>query len=331
MIDLGRHIEVLLLDNDCVVVPGLGGFVAHHVGARYDERDGSYLPPMRTLGFNTKLNVNDSLLAQAYMETYDISYPEAAQRIADEVDEIRRQIDTEGFYEFEGIGTLTTTNGDNYEFEPCEAGILTPELYGLYSLNIADLKSTGGSMRNRGHVTTGILAAAAAIIIFIIFVLSPRMDSDGNETNTLKAEWKSPVEWISDIKISLPSWLQGNAPTNERETEEEQPAVENTAVTQKDTIAKPVEQSQTEEETKAEENIPYYTIVLACRVSTKNANAFAEQMTNDGYENVVVMGEGKDLKVIYGRFETEGKAYSTLNRLHSRRPFVEAWVYKVKP
>lgn len=33
MIELAQHIEVLLLENDCVIVPGLGGFVAHYTPA----------------------------------------------------------------------------------------------------------------------------------------------------------------------------------------------------------------------------------------------------------------------------------------------------------
>ncbi len=75
MIELGRHIEILLLGNDCVIVPGLGAFVAHHVAARYDEHDGVYLPPLRTVGFNPKYVMNDSLLAQSYVEANDTSYP----------------------------------------------------------------------------------------------------------------------------------------------------------------------------------------------------------------------------------------------------------------
>ncbi len=30
MIELAQHIETLLLENDCVIVPGFGGFVAHY-------------------------------------------------------------------------------------------------------------------------------------------------------------------------------------------------------------------------------------------------------------------------------------------------------------
>ena len=34
VIELDRHIEILLLKSDCVIVPGLGGVVASHVAAR---------------------------------------------------------------------------------------------------------------------------------------------------------------------------------------------------------------------------------------------------------------------------------------------------------
>ena len=51
MIELARHIEILLLENDCVIVPELGGFIAHYQPAYYAESDNIYFPPMRTIGF----------------------------------------------------------------------------------------------------------------------------------------------------------------------------------------------------------------------------------------------------------------------------------------
>ena len=30
MIELARHIEILLLENDCVIIPDFGGFIAHY-------------------------------------------------------------------------------------------------------------------------------------------------------------------------------------------------------------------------------------------------------------------------------------------------------------
>ena len=89
MIELERHIEILLLTNDCVIIPAFGGFMAHYTVARFDERDFSFLPPTRTVGFNPLLKINDSLLAQSYVEAYDISYPEALCRI-----DLRERVNT---------------------------------------------------------------------------------------------------------------------------------------------------------------------------------------------------------------------------------------------
>lgn len=131
MIELHRHIEILLLDSDCVIVPGFGGFMAHHVDAVYDNEDGTFLPPYRTIGFNSQLRLNDSLLAQSYIEAYDISYPEAMRRIEAEVDELREVLQNEGTYVFENLGKISVNQEGKYEFQPLPAGILSPELYGM--------------------------------------------------------------------------------------------------------------------------------------------------------------------------------------------------------
>ena len=114
-----------------MIIPGFGGFIAHHVDAKYDENDGLWLPPYRTLGFNPLLTLNDSLLVQSYVEAYDMSYPDALRQIEAEVENLKNVLHTESMYEMDGIGTIRVNIEGNYEFEPCEAGILSPELYGL--------------------------------------------------------------------------------------------------------------------------------------------------------------------------------------------------------
>ncbi|MBR4898805.1 MAG: SPOR domain-containing protein [Prevotella sp.] len=140
MIELERHIEILLLSNDCVIVPELGGFMAHYVNASYDEDGGLFLPPLRTLGFNPQLTMNDSLLVQSYIEAYDISYPEALRRVECEVAELRQHLENEGKYELNDIGVLRLNEEGHMEFDPCEAGILTPALYGLSSFEMRPIE-----------------------------------------------------------------------------------------------------------------------------------------------------------------------------------------------
>ena len=139
VIELERHIEILLLSNDCVIIPDLGGFMTHYIDAKYDEEDGLFLPPLRTLGFNPQLTINDSMLALSYVEAYDISYPEALKRIGDEVNELKQHIQNEGSYDLNDIGTLALNEDGKYVFTPCEAGILTPSLYGLASFELKTL------------------------------------------------------------------------------------------------------------------------------------------------------------------------------------------------
>ena len=141
MIELSKHIEILLLSNDCVIVPDFGGFMAHHVEAKYDKEEGIFLPPQRVIGFNPKLKMNDSLLVQSYIEAYDLRYPEALEKIEDEVNEIRQHLENEGKYEFTNIGTLSLNEEGNYIFEPNNAGLLTPDFYGLCAFSMSEISA----------------------------------------------------------------------------------------------------------------------------------------------------------------------------------------------
>lgn len=181
VIELERHIEILLLGNDCVVVPGLGGFVAHPIVSRYDEQDGVFLPPLRTLGFNPKLMLNDSLLAQSYVEAYDISYPEALRRIEQEVKQLQKQLSDEGYYELNGIGTLSINEEGKREFTPYEAGILTPEFYGLNSFDIQPLSASASRDKKKGNKAEAIAISTA------------RHSFPTTETNTDKQQSELPL------------------------------------------------------------------------------------------------------------------------------------------
>lgn len=140
MITLARQIELLLLSHDCVIVPGLGGFIANRVEAAYSEQDDKlFIPPHRTIGFNQELQINDGLLVQSYMAVYDTSYPNAYLQMEKEIDQLLQQLDITGTAVLENIGTLHKPINGSITFETPEAGALTPDLYGLYSFEIKSL------------------------------------------------------------------------------------------------------------------------------------------------------------------------------------------------
>lgn len=139
MIELSRHIEILLMENDCVIVPGLGGFITYYQPAHYEEAEELFLPPSRTVGFNPQLTMNDGLLAQSYMQVYHTDYSDALRRIRKEVELLKEMLQREGTVELLGIGSLHCTLHNTYEFHPNENGLPAPALYALDAFTIAPL------------------------------------------------------------------------------------------------------------------------------------------------------------------------------------------------
>ena len=139
MIELAKHIEKLLLDNDCVIVPELGGCIAHYQPARYEEGEGVFMPPYRSVGFNPQLMMNDGLLVQSYMQAHHTDYPDAVREIAQGVGALKDKLFQEGVVELSGVGSLYYTIRDTYEFHPELNGILTPSLYAVDSFLIKPL------------------------------------------------------------------------------------------------------------------------------------------------------------------------------------------------
>ena len=338
VIELDRHIEILLLSNDCVILPGFGGFMAHHVDARRDDSDGSFLPPLRTIGFNPKLTLNDSLLAQSYVEAYDISYPDAVMRIEDEVRELRQHLENDGSYELNDIGILRMNVDGHYEFEPCEAGILTPTLYGLSSFE----------MRSIADINQELLAQMAADTQSAMPTLAvetqPLSEADdensrGTSGSRQVALWRNlAVACIALLVFLLvPAPLANNARLMESKIDTRLlqrimpknvtvgEASVREALTHRSNKSAPTSTGEGHAEMGGQQKSGF-TLVLASRVTRRNAADYVEQLQKEGYQQAEVFSRRNNTKVIYGNYKTQGEAYRQLNKMHDKAPFAEAWV-----
>ncbi len=363
MIELERHIEILLLSNDCVIVPQLGGFMTHHVDARYDESDHMFLPPLRTLGFNPQLNINDSLLVQSYIEAYDLSYPDALQRIEDEVNELKRCLREEGSYELNDIGILSLNEDGNYVFSPCEAGILTPSLYGLGSFEMQRKETFRGQQASvaKPVVTEPKAEESSAQIIN----LDGTVPDDANNDDTAIGEEEEDVvkikfSWIRNTVaiaaillavfiLALPAGktemmtrtisninnglLFGmmSKDTNTSKIEVKKIDMQQQAPVHKDTLLKTITKAETSTDSTTSLTAAVkqgYCIVLASYVTLKNANFFVEKLQKEGLNESEVYIHNKVTRVIYGNYDTQEEAYNALKNIHKHEGLSEAWVYK---
>lgn len=140
MIELVRHIEILLLENDCVVVPGFGGFITHYTPAIWNEEENVFLPPVRTIGFNPQLKMNDGILVQSYMEAYNTNFPDATKILQKGIDKLIDTLYKEGKVELANIGQLSLSIHNTYVFAPYDDKVISPFLYGLDSFELRELK-----------------------------------------------------------------------------------------------------------------------------------------------------------------------------------------------
>ena len=346
VIELERHIEVLLLSNDCVIVPDLGGFMAHHVEAKYSEEEQTFLPPLRTLGFNSQLKINDSLLVQSYIEAYDISYPEALQRVEDEVNELKMHLKTKGSYTMNDIGTLAVNESENYVFTPCEAGLLTPSLYGLGAFCASPLTTKTSIHKAPSNKPETEIETAK------ILAMSPTVDeTEGSDEDVVKIKFS----WIRNsiaiaavllaiFLLALPtgktemmtrtiSNLNNNIlfgmmskDTNTSKIEIKKTDIQKTLV-KVDTILKN-DTSRSAKVQKKDSVRNGYCIVLASCISKKNAAIFIESLQKKGYPESEVYIHNNMTRVVYGNFETQQDAYNMLRKIHKDKALQDAWVYK---
>ena len=197
MIELAQHIEALLLENDCVIVPGLGGFVGHYTPAVRLAEENRFLPPARVIGFNPSLKMNDGLLVQSYASVYGTSFSDATRRIEHQVCRLQNKLYEEGKVELANIGELRCSVYGALSFVPFDSKLTTPYLYGWQGFEMRELqampqqrtaaagadKSVAPIHRRRrnfrmqGAVIRHAMSAVAAVLLF--FLLSTPIENTG--------------------------------------------------------------------------------------------------------------------------------------------------------
>lgn len=92
------YISELLYTNDCVIIPGLGGFVANTRTAFLNPAQHTFTPPSRRVAFNASLRTNDGLLAHYVSRREGLSYGDALAAIKLWVDDVLARLQNEDKY-----------------------------------------------------------------------------------------------------------------------------------------------------------------------------------------------------------------------------------------
>ena len=358
MIELAQHIETLLLENDCVIVPGFGGFVAHYSPATRVKEENIFLPPTRTIGFNPQLKLNDGVLVQSYMSAYDTSFADANRIVEKEVNEFIGLLHEEGKAHLDNIGEIHYNIYGNYEFIPYDYKITTPSLYGLDSFEIHELsalqqkekvlvptyqekeKKTFEISINRAYLRNA-AAMIAAIVLFFAFS-TPVENTDVQKNNYAQLLPSELFEQIEKQSVAItPVYVKNDAAQQAKKFSASSASTKTSSAkkhtTDKAKTSKPIavrEVKVVKQETaapapavKSQEsaNHPFH-IIVAGGISLKDAEAIATQLKSKGFADAKALNTDGKVRVSISSFNNRDEATKQLLELRKNETYKNAWL-----
>ena len=359
MIELAQHIETLLLENDCVIVPGFGGFVAHYSPATRVKEENIFLPPTRTIGFNPQLKLNDGVLVQSYMSAYDTSFADASRIVEKEVNEFIGLLHEEGKAHLDNIGEIHYNIYGNYEFVPYDYKITTPSLYGLDSFEMHELsvlqqkekvwipahpekeKKTFEISINRAYLRNA-AAMIAAIVLFFAFS-TPVENTDVQKNNyaqLLPSELFEQIEKQSVVvtpvyvksdamqqakKLSATASTSSSTKTsstkkNTADKTSKPIAVREVKVAKQETAATTSATAPAAVKSPESANHPFH-IIVAGGISLKDAEAIATQLKSKGFANAKALNMDGKVRVSISSFDNRNEATKQLLELRKNETY----------
>ncbi len=126
-----RHITELLLDHECVIVPGLGGFLKAYSPASIHPTTHEFSPPSGCVAFNAGLSGNDGILANYIASVKNITYREAISEVKQWVEACNHTIQNGEKISLSGIGELLLNSSGRIEFVPSNQINFNADSFGL--------------------------------------------------------------------------------------------------------------------------------------------------------------------------------------------------------
>lgn len=328
---LAKHIETLIWQHECIIVPQFGGFVTQVQGTYTTDAGNSFMPPMRTVGFNDKLSGNDGILVYSYMETYGLNETEAKRMLQTDILEMREQLLHRGSYDLGRIGRLEQDEDGEIHFIP-NNGCIAPEFYGLEALDFPLLPQDAEaapapeptmaekpvaeseeSKEEKEHITLHInrralhtaLSVAAAILLFFL-VSTPVNTNLWNRNEALLAQ-----DILSSALQIMPRMETKEAPVT---------------ISQKDTASSKAPEVIQQADSAKEE----FAVVVASAIPESNAQDFVSHLQEKGVEGATIYKHGAMIRVLFRGFATESEARKKMQDLQSVPELEGAWILQLK-
>ena len=320
MDEIALHIEFLLHTHDCVIVPGLGGFV---VNVSNVERNGLWGidAPKCELIFNNKLTYNDGLLAESLMRTNNISFETANIKIENACKDLKDKLSKGVQVTWSNLGVFKGLAEVSEKIKPVfipDKYYIRPVFYGLTKARLKPtvlLTSKNTNDKNTiplkpfiQYISSGI---AMALIFFFVVVSYNNYGSKSQQaemvSNSLifKKNSSKSSKAIESIGMSKSNGsLMDKKNHSSRST--------NTYITETDT----------------DTGSNYYIIVGVYEVKDV-AEKTLSSLKEKGFMNASMLKRAGRLDVYSASFNDESEASDFLKKFRAENPkYHDAWLLK---
>ncbi len=300
---ISQHIEQLLCQHECIIVPELGGFVSYYEKAKIEGR--TLHAPCKKVRFNSLLSYHDGLLAEAVMKERSMDYSSALSIIRHEVNTIKTELNKGNCVSFGKVGIFTPRINEQiaFNFKNVDSNFL-PENIGLPTIRLNKIAKSDKYDKTKNIVIqipktgSNIYRYVASIaIIFLLTLFAPKTSK-----NTYTAN-------LSFDSIELPN--------NSNDT---QLYIKNTIE-----IEKQVEQTVEASEPKIQktEETANYHIIIASFLDIESAEKYINEHTEYDY---YVVEKNNKFRISEMGFSTYKEA---LNYFKIEKEEKNSWILKM--
>lgn len=329
MLRIVSHIEQLLWMHDCVIIPGIGGFVFEYRAAGIGEQSGLFVPPQKEALFNPTLCHNDGLLAESYMKTYGMEYAQAQERIADDIRELKETLLEQGSISLRTAGKLLVNEEGNIVFEHADTLPFDLASYGLGEFRMPTLAALmqereirSGKKGDAGKKDTiyipvsvrflrTVVASAAAVALFLL-VSTPVKDVDTGAYTASFIPSEVVLAKEAPATESMPAPVVTAAVRPEAENEKN---VAPASVALAEAVSAPVTKKT-----------KYYHVVIGSFPSRPKADQFLGRVNKSRYGAAGIVERNGKIRVYAARFTGRNEAENYMNRLRNGE-YKDAWLF----
>jgi hypothetical protein len=316
MASIENYISDLLCLHDCVIVPGLGGFVANYKSAVIVDERNLFQPPTKEIGFNPSLSHNDGLLANHVGKREQKNWDDSIALINDFVASLNDRINNGETVRFERLGTFRKDSLGSFQFSPNERNKLRSDAFGLDEFHFEPLQHANLAQKHEEPVRrllrsrspkywTSVAAMVAGLLLF-----SPELKMPEHQQIDTSNMFPA-VSSVVDQNTVAPTETEIVEKTNEAEISDEK------------VIAQ-------EEATDAPGQIkiksPYHLIAASFKYETPAKNALKQFLKNGFPEAQIIKNKNGRHRIALFSFVERKQAIEKLNFLREDDQYQNIWL-----